>query len=103
MSSVIVGLLTCAYGDGRISTILFAFPENPVTGFRHEKISAAYSGGTVRESHPVILFSQNAVKQFWPRNGAIFYLQFHDTTEYSGCKLHFSYTAMSFWVHMNLQ
>ena len=32
-------------------------PSFPVTGFRHEHSTNTYSGGTVRDLHPIILFS----------------------------------------------
>ena len=46
-----------------------AFPElPPVTGFHQMHSLSAYSGGTVRDSHPVILFSRHSHTPYLPRN-----------------------------------
>ena len=52
-----VGLLTHALRKD--PQTVSAFPESsPVTGFRQRNdLSSTYSGGTVRDSHPIILFS----------------------------------------------
>ena len=41
----------------------------PVTGFRHRIRHSTYSGGTVRDSHPVILFSIPGSSPEMPRSG----------------------------------
>ena len=53
-----VGLLTCAFRGGDPSDHILAFPEKLQWPVFTEKMDlGAYSGGTVRDSHPVILFS----------------------------------------------
>jgi hypothetical protein len=46
-----------------------AFPEElPVTGFRLKNKLSIYSGGTVRESNPIILFSKYGHTPYPPRS-----------------------------------
>ena len=53
-----VGLLTCAFAK-EVAKLCgsFRLPGFPVTGFRHETTDSTYSGGTVRDFHPIILLS----------------------------------------------
>ena len=53
-----VGLLTCAFRGGDPCDHILAFPEKLQWPVFTEKMDlGAYSGGTVRDFHPVILFS----------------------------------------------
>jgi len=65
-----VGLLTCGYGRGcGLPRYSPAFPELlPVTDFHHGEYLTTYSGGTVWESHPIILFSKYGHTPYLPRS-----------------------------------
>jgi hypothetical protein len=45
------GLLTCAYG--KMPAGLLSLPGCPVTDFRQKQTLRAYSGGSVRDLHPI--------------------------------------------------
>ena len=56
-------------GVAALAHICAAFPELlPVTGFHPAHMLHTYSGGTVRESHPIILFSKQSHTLCLPRN-----------------------------------
>ena len=44
-------------------------PSFPVTGFRHAYSNNTYSGGTVRDLHPIILFSRIGSSPILPQRG----------------------------------
>ena len=49
-----------------------AFPEKlPVTGFHHGERLDIYSGGTVRDLHPIILFSKTELSALSATQGVI--------------------------------
>ena len=80
----IVGLLTRALQE-RASCGAFRLPSFPVTGFRHETLHCTYSGGTVRDSHPIILFSCLGSSPSQPRRG-LFGCLFYNSTVAHACQ-----------------
>ena len=60
-----------------------------MTDFRHRITIGTYSGGTVRDSHPVILFSKGLQTKPLPRS-SFFSCHINHSTLFSGCQLKIS-------------